>query len=338
MSACHECLTLPACCPDRIKKGRGMINIFYRLGGKVDYFQSETEFAKLERKDVIWIDLLDPTGEEKRATEKFLGTEIQSRAQAEEIESSSRFYETDAAIFANTNYLTPTDDEYCSDPVSFIIVDNTLATLREVPLRSITSLQMKLCAKPALFPDGWTIFVSMLDQRVDLDADIVEILGKDTARFSRRINQQEDINEDFLLDINQLQENTMVVRENVVDKQRLISNLLKSDRYPAVLEPRLNVLLQDIASLINHANFNFERLEYLQDTAVGLINLDQNRIMKIFTLVSLLLMPATLVASFYGMNVKLPLEGWNLAWLGIIGIMCLLVLALFIAFKRRKLL
>ena len=315
-----------------------MINIFYRLGDKVDYCQSETEFARLDRDSVIWIDLLDPTGEEKRATEKFLGTEIQSRAQAEEIESSSRFYETDTAIFANTNYLTPTGDEYNSDPVSFIIVDNTLATLREIPLRSITSLQQKLCAKPSLFPGGWPIFVTMLDQRVDLDADMVEILSKETARFSKRINQQEDINEDFLLDINQLQENTMIVRENVVDKQRLISNILKSDRYPMDLEPRLNVLLQDIASLINHTNFSFERLEYLQDTVVGLINLDQNRIMKIFTLVSLFLMPATLVASFYGMNVRLPLAEWNLAWVGIIVLMVLLVIMLWFVFKKKQLL
>ncbi len=290
------------------------------------------------REDVLWIDLLDPTGEEKRATERFLGTEIQSRAQAEEIESSSRFSESDTAIFANTNYLTPSDDEYISSPVSFILVGNTLTTLREVPLRSITSLQQKLCAKPTLFPGGWSVFVAMLDQRVDLDADMVEILGKDTARFTKRINQQEDINEDFLLDINQLQENTMVVRENVVDKQRLISNILKSDRYPASLEPRLNVLLQDIASLINHANFNFERLEYLQDTVLGLINLDQNRIMKIFTIISLLIMPATLVASFYGMNVKLPLDGLNLAWLLIIGVMALLAFALWFAFKKKKML
>ena len=315
-----------------------MINIFYRLGGKVDYCQSETEFAKLAREDVLWIDLLDPTGEEKRATERFLGTEIQSRAQAEEIESSSRFSESDIAIFANTNYLTPSDDEYISSPVSFTIVADTLATLREVPLRSITSLQQKLCAKPALFPSGWHIFVTMLDQRIDLDADMVEILGKDTARFSKRINQQEDINEDFLLDINQLQENTMMVRENIVDKQRLVSNILKSDRYPESLESRLNVLLQDIASLINHANFNFERLEYLQDTVLGLINFDQNRIMKIFTIISLLIMPATLVASFYGMNVKLPFDGLNLAWLFIIGLMVLLAFALWFAFKKKKML
>ena len=104
------------------------------------------------------------------------------------------------------------------------------------------------------------------------------------------------------------------------------------------LEPRLNVLLQDIASLINHANFNFERLEYLQDTVLGLINLDQNRIMKIFTIISLLIMPATLVASFYGMNVKLPLDGLKLAWLLIIGVMALLAFALWFAFKKKKML
>lgn len=315
-----------------------MISIFYKHNGLVDLFQSAKDFRKLSRTDVLWIDLLDPSGEEKRAAEEFLGTEIQSRAQAEEIESSSRFFETDVAIFANTNYLTPSGDEYKVDPVSFTLVEDTLTTLREVPLRSFTTLQQKIMAKPAMFPSGFMIFATILDQRIDLDADMVEILSKETARFSRRINQQEDINEDFLLDINQLQENTMMVRESVVDKQRLISNILKSERYPAVLEPRFNVLLQDIASLINHTNFSFERLEYLQDTVVGLINLDQNRIMKIFTLVSLFLMPATLVASFYGMNVTLPFAGFKLAWICIIGVMILLVLALWVVFKKRKLL
>ena len=313
-----------------------MINIFYKHNGLVDFFQSTKDFRKLSRADVLWIDLLDPTGEEKRAAEEFLGTEIQSRAQAEEIESSSRFSETDVALFANTNYLTPAGDEYKVDPVSFTLVDDTLTTLREVPLRSFSTLQQKIMAKPAQFPNGFVIFVTILDQRIDLDADMVEILSKETARFSRRINQQEDINEDFLLDINQLQENTMMVRESVVDKQRLISNILKSERYPAILEPKLNVLLQDIASLINHTNFSFERLEYLQDTVVGLINLDQNRIMKIFTLVSLFLMPATLVASFYGMNVTLPLAGVKLAWVFIIAIMVLMVGVLWFVFKRRK--
>ena len=315
-----------------------MIRIFYKNEGNIDYFQSEKDFARVTLDEVLWIDLLDPEGKEKKATEAFLKADIQSRAQAEEIESSSRFFERGNAVYANTNYLTPAGDEYTSDPVSFTLVGNVLATLREVPLRSFNSLQMKMMARPSLFKSGFAVFAAILDQRVDLDADIVEILSKETARFSKRINQQEDINEDFLLDINQLQENTMMLRESVVDKQRLISNLLKSDNCPEEMEPRLSVLLQDIASLINHTNFNFERLEYLQDTVLGLINLDQNRIMTIFTLVSVLLMPATLIASFYGMNVSLPWDDLEYAWILIIGMMILLVVGIWFIFKRRKLL
>lgn len=130
----------------------------------------------------------------------------------------------------------------------------------------------------------------------------------------------------------------MTVRENVVDKQRLISNIVKSDRYPAELEAKFSVLLQDIASLINFTNFNFERLEYLQDTVLGLINLEQNRIMKIFTVVSVLLMPATLVASFYGMNVHLPFGDWKLSWLFIIALMILFAVVLYFLFKKKKML
>ena len=315
-----------------------MINIFYRLGSEIVFAQSETEFARLQRDSVLWIDLLDPSGEEKRATEAFLGTEIQSRAQAEEIESSSRFSESHDALFVNTNYISPEGDELSEDPVSFTLIDNILTTLREIPLRSFTSLQRRMLARPAQYKNGYYLFVSIMDQRVDLDADIIELMSKDTAQFSKRINQKEDINEEFLLDINQLQENAMIVRENVVDKQRLISNILKSDRFPEELEGRLTVLLQDISSLINHTNFTFERLEYLQNTAVGLINQDQNNIMKIFTFISLLLMPATLVASFYGMNVKLPIADYWWAWIAILALMVLLVAGLWITFRWKKML
>lgn len=300
--------------------------------------QSETDFVNLRREDVVWIDLFSPTGDEKHSAETFLDTEIQSRAQAEEIESSSRFSETDTAIFANTNFLIPGPEEYSMMPVSFILVGGTLTTLRDVPIRSLTELQRKILARPRLYPNGYWVFLSILDQRVDLDADMIELMSKEISQYSRRINQQEDINEDFLLDINQLQENTMMVRENIVDKQRLLTNIMKSDKYPPELLMRLNVLQQDIQSLINHTNFSFERLEYLQDTAVGLINLEQNRIMKIFTVLSLLLMPPTLVTSFYGMNVFLPIAELKSAWLILIGVMVATFAIILWAFKKKKLL
>lgn len=321
-----------------------MLNIFYRQNGKIALSQSEKDFAKIALEDTVWIDLVDPTGAEKRVVEAFLGTEIQSRAQAEEIESSSRYFETDDAIFANTNFLTPGAEEYSMQAVSFTLVDDTLTTLREVPLRSFTELQRRLQVNPKQYPSGYTVFATILDQRVDLDADMIELLSKEISQYAKRINEEEDIDQELLIDISQLQENTMMVRENVVDKQRLISNLMRSTKVPASLEPRLNVLLQDISSLLNHTNFCFERLEYLQDTVLGLINLEQNKIMKIFTVVSVFLMPPTLIAGFYGMNVRLPMIAadepnasfWN--WIIILGIMVLSCLAIWFVFRKKKML
>ena len=321
-----------------------MLNIFYRENGKIGVSQSEKDFAKITLENTVWIDLVDPTGAEKRAVEGFLGTEIQSRAQAEEIESSSRYFETDDAIFANTNFLTPGAEEYMMQAVSFTLVDNTLTTLREVPLRSFTELQRRMQVNPKQYPSGFTVFATILDQRVDLDADMIELLSKEISQYAKRINEEEDIDQELLIDISQLQENTMMVRENVVDKQRLISNLMRSTKVPSSLEPRLNVLLQDISSLINHTTFCFERLEYLQDTVLGLINLDQNKIMKVLAVVSLFMMPPTLIAGFYGMNVRLPMIAadepnasfWN--WIIILGIMALSCVAIWIFFRRKKML
>ena len=315
-----------------------MTTAVYRQGEEILLSQSKTEFAAISKENTLWIDLLDPTGEEKRAAEAFLGATIQSRAQAEEIESSSRFHEADGIIYANTNFLSPTGDEMSMDPVSFMLTRHTLTTLRDIPIRSFDLLTNKIQARPDLYHDGFNVFVDIIDKRVDLDADIVELISQDTSQFSKRINQNEGINEEFLLDINQLQENAMVIRENVVDKQRILGNILKSDLFPDALDKKFTIILQDIASLINHINFTFERLEYLQDTVVGIINLDQNKIMKLFTMISMLFMPATLVCSFYGMNVTLPLAEIKLAWLGIFVLMLVMVGAVVIVLKRKKLL
>ena len=315
-----------------------MIEIFYRKDGQMMVSQSETDFATINYNDVIWIDLFTPSGEEKRAVEHFLGTTIQNRAQAEEIEISSRFSETDSAIFANTSFLIPGPDEYTEETVSFILTDNILTTLRECPLKSFTDLQRRLVAFPKIYDSGHLVFLSILENRIDLDADMVELLSKEINQYNRKVSVGEDISEEFLIDINIIQENTMLIRENIIDKQRVISSILKSSSYPQEYRNRLTVLLKDISSLINHTDFGFERLEYLQNTVLGIINLDQNKIMKVFTLVSLMLMPPTLIASFFGMNIQF---GWFIGhsswtWFIVLLLMGVSTVIIFWIFKTRK--
>ena len=314
-----------------------MIEIFYKENGQMMVSQSEADFATIPYDNVIWIDLFTPTGEEKRSVEAFLGTTIQNRAQAEEIEISSRFSETEQAIFANTSFLIPGPDEYNEETVSFILSDNILTTLRECPLKSFTDLQRRIMAFPKMYDSGHVVFLGILEQRIDLDADMVELVSKEINQYNRKVSVGEDISEEFLIDINLLQENTMLIRENIIDKQRVISSILKSSRYPQEYRSRLNVLLKDISSLINHTDFGFERLEYLQNTVLGIINLDQNKIMKVFTLVSLLLMPPTLIASFFGMNVQfgwLGTSGWS--WVIALLLMVVSTLGVFWVFKKRR--
>ncbi len=317
-----------------------MIEILYKVEGRIEAMQTVEALTGLRLADVVWIDMVSPEGEEKRAVESFLGISLQTRAQAEEIESSSRYSETETAVFINTNFISPAPDDYTQEAVSFIVSDAILTTLRENPLRSFTVLQRRMQAYPRNYPDGFSVFVSILEQRVDLDADMIEIMSQEIAQYNKKVSLGEDVNEEFLLDINQLQENTMLVRENVVDKQRMVSSLLRSDLCPKYLTEKLEVLLKDIASLINHTNFSFERLEYLQNTVIGIINLDQNKIMKIFTLVSLLLMPPTLIASIFGMNVNfgnyIAESSW--AWIVILGMMVLSFVVVIVVFKIRKIL
>lgn len=315
-----------------------MIQVFYSSNGQAEVAETTTILKEINVKDALWLDLFNPTGDEKRAVEEFLGTNLQSRAQAEEIESSSRYSETLDSIFINTDFLTPSADSYNMESVSFILTGGVITSIRQVPLRSFTDIQRRLLFNRKLYPTGFHILMGIMENRIDLDADMIELMSKETAQYSRRVGLGEDVNEEFLLDINQLQENTMLVRENIVDKQRMLSSMLKSDKTPKSVHGKLNILLKDVSSLINHTNFSFERLEYLQNTVLGIINLDQNKIMKVFTFVSLLLMPPTLIASFYGMNIKLPLAGGNVDIMIVCGLMLAVIVASLIIFKRRKML
>ena len=282
-----------------------MIQIFYKEDRRIVPSEDMTLLKELGFDDVLWIDLYAPTGEEKREVEEFLETTLQSRAQAEEIESSSRYSETETSIFVNTNFLIPGPDDYSMEAISFILCEGILVSIRQANLRTFVDIQRKIQIHSKLYPTGYHVFVGILENRIDLDADMIELMAKELDTYSKKASTGKDVNEDFLLDINQLQDNTMLVRENIVDKQRMISAILKSDKFPRDVYTKLGVINKDIGSLINHTNFSFERLDYLLNTVVGLINLEQNRIMKVFTLVSLLLMPPTLVASVYGMNIHI---------------------------------
>ena len=121
-----------------------MIEIFYNSNRQIVTSESTSILKDLKYEDVLWIDLFDPSGEEKRSVEDFLNTTLQSRAQAEEIESSSRYSETENSIFINTNFLIPGPENYSMESVSFILCESIIVSLRQVSLRSFTDIKRRI--------------------------------------------------------------------------------------------------------------------------------------------------------------------------------------------------
>ncbi len=315
-----------------------MINIYYKEKGHIICATRLELLEELGYDDILWIDLNTPEGNEKRNVETFLGTNLQTLAKAEEIESSSRYSEAEGVIYTNTNFLIPSPETFLEETVSFILAEGILVTVHNSPLRSFQDIERRLLASHRTYPTGYHLMIAILENRIDLDADIIEILAKEIAQLGKRIGLGAKVDEEVLLEINQLQENTMTIRENITDKQRIISSILKSDKFPRDIYPKLNVLVKDVGSLINHTDFSFERLEYLQNTILGLINLDQNKIIKIFTVVTVFFMPPTLVASMYGMNLFLPLAGGGWDLIIAISLMLMSVFLTFLYFKSKRVL
>lgn len=279
-----------------------MLTIYLKSYNKIIRNAEVKLFDDLGYDDILWIDMFDPSVKEKRAVEEFMEINFQTEEQIEEIESSSRYSETEHAVFCNTNFLVSADIGFVIEPLSFVLSEGVLISERNTELKTFNETAKKLQMNYKLYPTGFHILVSLLEVRIDLDADMVESISRHVAQLSKHISLEGRIDKEVLKRITLLQDNNMILRENIFDRQRVISSVMRSDRFPNDTYPRLAMMLKDIASLLSHADFSLDRLDYLQDTALGLINIEQNNITKLFTVVSVFFMPPTLIASIYGMN------------------------------------
>lgn len=291
-----------------------------------------------ESDNLVWIDLINPTLNDISQIEKKFDLNIPSRLQQEEIESSSRYIETDDYIVVNSNYLfINSSNESQIAHVSFVIKNKLLVTYREQELPSFTECIRKIRNIPKLYPDGRLIFLGLFETRVDIDADLIEKTSNEISEISKLITVHNHTDKSVLYKITSIQELTMKMRENIIDKQRAISSILKSEEYNGDEKERIRIILRDITSLVEHTDFLFERLDYLQETFLGLVNIDQNKIIKIFTIISVVFMPPTLIASIYGMNFKiLPELEWTHGYAFSLGLMAFSSLITLSFFRMRK--
>ena len=314
-----------------------MIRVYTAVQGKITQYKNISFEEIRSIYNIVWIDLQNPSQEEREFVEKNYKIEFFTSLEIQEIESSSRFLETEETIEINLGVLS-SDAELNLQNTTFILKGNILFTYRQGELRVFAETVRKLKSASAEMKEhGLDVFLSILETHIDSDADIIESINRKVNLISKEMISQRTFNEDLLLGIAQLQENVMVLHETTTEKQRIVSSLIRVPEFNKIENERLKIIMKDIASLLQHTQFSSERLEYMQNTFLGLVNIEQNQVIKIFTVVTVIFMPPTLIASIYGMNFKyMPELQWITGYPFAIILMVLSSMIFLWYFKRKK--
>jgi len=315
-----------------------MLRIYYKKDRRLAKESDISCLRDIPAESLIWVDLQNPTVEEKTTVETYFDIKYSSEEESQAIESSSRFSEVAEELIINSNFLAIRQDtfEYC--PVSIILEKGILFTYRDDDIKTFGESVKKIKANPASYTSGYQILLGILETSIDLEADLIEGLAKRISDLNQQLTlQQKRSDEETLQQISSFQNETMTLRENIIDKQRLVSSLMKSQLFPEEYMAVLRIMIKDIGSIIEHNKFVFERLEYLQDTFMGLINIEQNRVIKIFTVVTVAFMPPTLIASVYGMNFDImPELHWKYGYAFAVAVMILSSIGTLIYFRKKN--
>ena len=311
-----------------------MVRIFYKEGRLIKRENDIRELGKV--KNLVWVDLQSPTAEEEEWVENKCNISFQTPQEIVEIESSSRFFEQNDTINANSNFLRIDREGYETYPVSFILNQNVLFTYRRGDSKTFADTVKKMKVSPEGVHGGVDFMLLLLETRIEADADYLEGISREISTISKDLTHEQKARQEVLIRISALQEITMVLRETSIDKQRVLSGILRSQYFPEDRKEHLRIILKDISSLLEYTTFNFERLEYLQNTFMGLINLEQSQVIKIFTVVTIIFMPPTLIAGIFGMNynhIPTTAEPWGF-WISLLLMLFSSLIVLW--FFRRK--
>jgi magnesium transporter len=294
--------------------------IAYLNRDTIESFVITTENTDLLH-EAIWIDLFTPTKEEEKQVETWLQTDIPTRDEMAEIELSSRLYKDNGLLFMTAMMIAQSDSiDPKLDPITFILNDKQLITIRYIEPQAFKIFCAHLKKIPLENRNACFLLIELMDTCIDRLADIMEFIGRHMDDYSKTIFRPDPASEDkpnYLKLMQTLGTNgdlNTKTRESVLSFQRLLPFFEQSLGAKLVSEEqaRLVTLSKDVASLGDHANFLSSKVNFLLDATLGLVNIEQNNIIKIFSVVAVLFLPPTLIASIYGMNFHdIPELSWK---------------------------
>ncbi len=290
-----------------------MLNIFTLANGRL--FQEEIEsLEELSKFQPIWVDLESPTLEEKRWVKQHYGLSIPEDAMDEDIEESARFYEEDNGdLHIRSDFLIADDADPRTVRVAFILNQHNadlksrgvLFSIHDEDVPVFRLLRMRARRAPGLIEDAKEVLLKLFDADAEYSADTLEGIYVELEKVSGKVlsgDVTDQLAGEVLAAIAQHEDLNGRIRRNMMDTRRALSFMMRSKMLNADQFDDARQILRDIDSLDSHTAFLFDKINFLMDATVGSININQNKIIKIFSVASVALLPPTLIASLYGMN------------------------------------
>lgn len=291
---------------------------------------------------IVWIDIFQPKEEEIKQIETLFNLKLPTKHDREEIELSSRYWEDSRSIKINSYFFVSfffveSAKSHYNESVSFVLQDNILFTVRDSELQTFDIMSRMLLSNPKELFSGYDIFMQIFDIRIDRDADLLEYASRESDEIRKKLLWEPDAHTvDLLRKISTLQEFTQKVRQSVFDKRRILTAMVKSPKLSQPIKQDIAIMMKDLNSLVEFITIDGNTLDNLQNLFLAQTNIEQNKIIKLFTVASVVLMPPTLVASIYGMNFHfMPELDWHIGYPFSLGLMVIAGVIPLVYFRNR---
>lgn len=280
----------------------------------------------------IWIDAHAPNEMETDRLSSLLQTEIPDQDDVDEIESSARYFSDKSGMHVRSLFLTQSEGRHHTTTVAFILQEDRLITIREDDLADFRLLRMRIRRSQIESQSPYDLLVSIMNQKVENLADIIEEIHERLDRVSHLVLEEENGDlEDAISQLAKLEDSNGKIRLCLTDTQRSITFLKKASKRNEIL-----IIERDIETLMQYTSFLFDKINFLMTSTQGFINIEQNKIIKIFSIAAVVFLPPTLVASIYGMNFQfMPELNMHYGYPMAIIIMVLSGIAPYLFFKKK---
>ena len=285
-----------------------MINLFVLQNGRLSQEQVEDRNELLQYSNPIWIDVVDPEEEELVWIKEAFGVLLPELDDLGDLEASARYFEADDGhLHIRTDFLLDEEETSRNVRVAFVMTKQVLFSIHDEDLPVFRLVRLRARLRPGSVSNAKDVLLDLYSTDAEYSADALEEVYENLEQAGKRV-LQDDITdndaEEVLETIAKEEDTNGRIRRNVMDTRRALSFLMRSKLLSDEQQEEARQILRDIDSLENHTAFLFDKINFLMDATVGFINLNQSKIIKIFSVVSVALMPPTLLASVWGMNFR----------------------------------